>query len=133
MTRREHSVTTHLSPSETVEAFAAHLNDGDLDAAMSHYEPGAVFHPAAEGPPVAGTEAIREALTDFVALNPVMEGEIAKVSEAGDTALVINRWRLRGTQPNGSPVELAGTSADVLHRGADGAWRILIDDPWGGG
>jgi ketosteroid isomerase-like protein len=126
-------VTTPHTPAETVEAFAAHLNDGDLEAALLHYEPGAVFHPTPDGPPVAGAEAIRGALTSFVALKPVMEGEIAKVSEAGDTALVINRWRLRGTQPDGAHVELAGTSADVLHRGADGAWRILIDDPWGGG
>jgi ketosteroid isomerase-like protein len=126
-------VTTHLSPAETVEAFAAHLNAGDLDAALAHYEPAAVFHPDPEAPPVAGTEAIREALAGFVALEPVMEGEIVKASQAGDTALVINRWRLRGTQPDGAAVELAGTSADVLHRGADGAWRILIDDPWGGG
>jgi len=126
-------MTTPHTPAETIEAFASHLNDGDLEAALSHYEPGAVFHPAPEGPAVAGREAIREALIGFVALKTVMEGEIAKVSEAGDTALVINRWRLRGTQPDGAPVELAGTSADVLHRGADGAWRILIDDPWGGG
>ena len=126
-------MSINATPAETVEAFATHLNEGNLEGALAHYEPGAVFHPVPDGPPVAGAEAIREALTGFVALKPVMDGKIAKVSEAGDTALVINRWRLRGTQPDGTPVELAGTSADVLHRGADGAWRILIDDPWGGG
>jgi ketosteroid isomerase-like protein len=62
-------MTPHANPAETVEAFAAHLNEGDLDAALAHYEPGAVFHPAPDGPPVAGAEAIREALTGFVALN----------------------------------------------------------------
>lgn len=126
-------MSIHAGPAETVETFAERLNEGDLEGALAQYELRAVFHPVPDGPPVAGAEAIREALTGFVALKPVMEGEIAKVSEAGDTALVINRWRLRGTQPDGTPVELAGTSADVLHRGADGAWRILIDDPSGGG
>lgn len=33
--------------------------------------------------------------------------------------------------PDGSVLELSGRSADVLHRDAGGAWRILIDNPWG--
>ncbi len=52
---------------------------------------------------------------------------------AGDVALVQNRWQLEGTQPDGSPIEMHGHSADVLRRASDGSWRILIDDPWGGG
>ena len=60
-----------------------------------------------------------------------MEGTVEKVLEAGDTALVANRWRLTGTTPTGEPVEMAGTSADVLRRRDDGSWGILIDDPWG--
>jgi len=52
---------------------------------------------------------------------------------AGDVALVHNRWQLEGTEPDGSPVEMHGHSADVLRRASDGGWRILIDDPWGAG
>jgi uncharacterized protein (TIGR02246 family) len=127
------STPTPTTPAEAVETLAANLTAGDVDAAMAQYAPDAVFHPAPDQPPVSGPEAIRAAISAFVALKPTMHGEIAKVSEAGDTALVINRWRLRGTDPDGSPVDLAGTSSDVLHRDADGAWRILIDDPWGAG
>ena len=58
---------------------------------------------------------------------------ITNVLTAGDVALVQNRWQLEGTQPDGSPVEMRGHSADVLRRTPDGGWRILIDDPWGGG
>lgn len=54
-----------------------------------------------------------------------------KVLRAGDTALVANRWTLTGTAPDGSPVEMAATSADVLRRRADGSWGIVIDDPSG--
>jgi ketosteroid isomerase-like protein len=28
---------------------------------------------------------------------------------------------------------MGGTSADVLRRDPDGAWRIVIDNPWGSG
>ena len=62
-----------------------------------------------------------------------MTGEIQGVLLAGETALVANRWSLTGTQPDGSAIELAGVSADVLRRRDDGCWGIVIDDPWGGG
>jgi ketosteroid isomerase-like protein len=55
------------------------------------------------------------------------------VVEARDTALVAYRWQLEGTAPDGSPVEMAGMSADVLRRRPDGSWGVLIDDPWGAG
>ena len=57
---------------------------------------------------------------------------ITNVLTAGDVALVQNRWQLEGTQPDGSPVEMRGHSADFGAR-RTGVWRILIDDPWGGG
>jgi ketosteroid isomerase-like protein len=62
-----------------------------------------------------------------------MHGEITKVLTAADVALVKNRWQLDGTTLDGASVEMRGHSADVLRRSPDGDWRILIDDPWGGG
>jgi hypothetical protein len=61
-----------------------------------------------------------------------LRGEITKVLTAGGVALVQNRWLLEGTQPD-SPIEMRGHSADVLRHTTDGSWRILIDNPWGGG
>ena len=81
---------------------------------------------------VKGRQAIRAALDLFTALKPRMHGEITNVMTAGDVALVMNRWQLEGTQPDGAPVEMRGHSADVVRRAPDGGWRILIDDPWGG-
>lgn len=48
-----------------------------------------------------------------------------------DVALVVNRWTLDGTRPDGQPVNLAGRSADVLRPSPNGEWRIVIDNPWG--
>jgi ketosteroid isomerase-like protein len=78
-------------------------------------------------------DGIRDALRGFAALRPMLTGEIQAVVETADTALVTNRWTLVGTRPDGSPVEMGGVSADVVRRQLDGSWRILIDDPWGGG
>jgi len=119
-------------PEAVIELFAASLNRGDVDAAITLYESEAAFAPQ-PGEEVTGLEAIRDALQQFAALKPRLRGEITNVLTAGDVALVHNRWQLEGTEPDGSPVEMHGHSADVLRRASDGGWRILIDDPWGAG
>ena len=119
------------TPDSTIRRFASLLADGDLDALVDLYEPDAAFVPQ-PGKPVSGREAIREALRPFLALAPSMTADIERVLVGGDSAFVANRWTLSGTQPDGSSVELAGVSADVLRRRPDGSWGIAIDDPWGG-
>src|SRR3954447_10437330 len=121
------------TPAAVIEGFAQRLNARDLDGALDLYEPDAAFQAQPGEPPVVGREAIRSALAGFMALEPDMSGEIVKVVEAGDVALVVNRWSLRGTQPDGAPLELGGTSADVVRRQADGSWRVVVDAPGGGG
>jgi uncharacterized protein (TIGR02246 family) len=123
---------TAKRPEEVIELFAVSLNRGDVDAAITLYESEAVFAPQ-PGEEVTGLEAIRDSLQQLAALKPRLRGEITNVLTAGEVALVQNRWQLEGTQPDGSPVEMRGHSADVLRRAPDGGWRILIDDPWGGG
>jgi len=114
------------SPGAVVQAFARLMEEGRIEEALALYEPEAAFAPA-PGEEVRGREAIRVALERFAALEPRMTGELVKVTEAGDIALVVNRWTLSGK----GPIEMGGVSADVLRRRPDGAWGILVDDPWG--
>ena len=118
------------SPAAVVDAFSARLAEGDLEGALALYEPDATFAPQ-PGQQVTGIDAIRPALEQFIALKPTMTGSIEKVMEAGGVALVVNRWSLSGTGPDGTPVEMTGVSSDVMRRQDDGSWRILVDDPWG--
>ena len=117
-------------PEATITRFAELLAESDLEGMLELYEPDAAFAPQ-PGETVTGRDEIRAALESFLAVRPHMESSIEKVLEAGDTALVANRWRLSGTAPDGTPVEMAATSADVLRRRPDGSWGIVIDDPWG--
>ncbi|HET8821299.1 MAG TPA: SgcJ/EcaC family oxidoreductase [Thermoleophilaceae bacterium] len=121
---------TETTPEATIERFSRHLAAGDLDSMVALYEPDATFAPQ-PGESVSGRDAIRAALDGFLAVKPRMTGRIEKVLRAGDTALVANRWSLSGTAPDGQPVSMGGTSADVLRRRPDGSWGIVIDDPWG--
>lgn len=119
------------SPTEVITALSQALRDGRVADALALFEPDAVFVPEPGAHPITGRDAIHAALTGFAALRPTMTSDIRKVVQAGDVATVLNAWRLQGTGPDGSPITMAATSADVMRRRPDGTWAILIDDPWG--
>lgn len=106
------------------------ISRGDLDVALALYEPDAVFL-AEPGKPVRGQQAIREVLQGFIALEPTLSSLKHRVIEQGDVALYFSQWSLKGTGPDGKPVQMSGVSSDVLRRQSDGTWLIIIDNPWG--
>ena len=120
------------TPQAAIELFADAMNAGDLDAALSLYEPGATFAPQ-PGASVTGLPAIGEALAGFVALRPTLSGRVLKVLEADGVALVVNEWSLTGRGPDGGEINMNGVSSDVLRRQDGRRWLILVDDPWGAG
>ncbi len=117
------------SPEDVIRCFEHLLGAGDIDGLLDLYEPAAAFQ--SQDGTISGHEAIRDAVKGLVALRPTISGEIQKVVEADGTALLINRWVLDGTGPDGSAVQMRGLSADIMRRQADGSWRVLVDDPWG--
>jgi uncharacterized protein (TIGR02246 family) len=125
-------MTTAQSPADAVRLVSERISASDVEGALALYEPEAAFTPQ-PGQVVTGTTAIRDALEGFAALKPRLKGNVERVVESGDIALVLNRWTLEGIAPDGQAVEMAGLSADVVRRQDDGGWLVLIDDPWGGG
>lgn len=119
------------TPAEVIIEFAAALHDGRLDDAVALYEPDAAFIAQPGTAPLHGHDQIRTALAGFAALRPTLTPDIRKVVEAGGMATVLHAWTLEGTGPDGAPLRLSGTSADVMRRRPDGTWGLLIDDPWG--
>jgi uncharacterized protein (TIGR02246 family) len=118
------------SPLDTVNQLVRAINAGDLSTAVGLYEPEAVLV-VRPGQVARGWAQLHEALAGFVALRATLTSEAQDVLEAGDLALYLGRWTLRGTDPAGKPVTLAGESADILRRHADGRWLIAVDNPWG--
>jgi len=94
------------------------------------YEPDAILV-VRPGQVARGWAQLNEALAGFVALRATLTSEAQDVQEAGDLALYLGRWSLRGTAPDGAPVVLGGESTDILRRQKDGRWLIAIDNPWG--
>jgi uncharacterized protein (TIGR02246 family) len=117
-------------PIDTVNQLVDAINHGDLERAVVAYEPEAVLL-VQPGQLARGSSELRKALAGFIALTPTLTSEAQEVIEVGDIAQYLGRWNLRGTDPAGKPVEMAGESADILRRQADGRWLIALDNPWG--
>lgn len=118
------------SPEEIDGLFERELNAANLDGLLALYEPTATFT-VEPGKVVAGTSAIREALTGFLSLKPRITLTPRVLANAGDVAMVSSKWALKGTAPDGTAVELSGESVEVLRRQTDGTWKFVIDSPWG--
>jgi hypothetical protein len=41
-------------------------------------------------------------------------------------------WTQVGIDAEGDEVSFSGITAEVVRRQADGTWKYVIDDPWGG-
>ena len=113
-----------------VEAMTGAFQRRDIGAIMEVYE-----HPAAiafePGHVVSDRDRIREMFVEWSALEPRFEYSGHDVLVAGDLALHVAPWRMRGTLPDGQSVEREGLSIAVLRRQPEGAWRIVIDNPHG--
>jgi len=118
------------TPTHTVAELVDAINRGDLDGAVALYEKDALLVPQ-PGQLARGAAEIRAALGGFVAMKARLESKAEKVVEAGDVALYLGRWSLRGTGPDGKPLAMGGESTDVLRRQADGRWLVALDNPWG--
>jgi uncharacterized protein (TIGR02246 family) len=118
------------TPLDTVNQLTRAINTGDLSSAVRLYEPDAILV-VRLGQVARGWAQLHEALAGFVTLRATLTSEAQHVLEAGDLALYLGRWSLRGTDPAGAPVVLSGESTDILRRQKDGRWLIAIDDPWG--
>ncbi len=117
-------------PEEIHRLFTEAINAGDLEAIILLYEPTAILVPQ-PGQSVRGHAAIREALSGYLALKPKFTLQPVKVLESNDIALLFSKWTITGAGPDGKKVELAGQTTDVVRRQKDGAWLLVIDNPFG--
>lgn len=116
-------------PEEADELFMEAMNSGDLQAALALYEQGGSF--TGTGQVASGIEAIRQALSAFLAMKPRFTAEAKTVAQAGDIALTSAKWSMTATGPDGNAITMTGHSAEVVRRQADGTWLFVIDAPFG--
>lgn len=117
-------------PEEMNGAFAEAFNSGDIENLMALYEPDAVLVPT-PGRVVEGTQAIRAALRELLALKGHMRSENQYALVHGDIALLRAKVHLTGTGPDGARLEINNHTAEVVRRQTDGSWLYILDHPYG--
>ena len=118
------------TPEQIHRVFEDTFNAGDIDGLMELYEANAALI-AEPGSVAYGSEQVRAALEGFLALKGRITLDTKLVFTVGELAYLSNTWSLSGTGPNGEPVALGATTAEVARRQADGSWRYVIDNAWG--
>lgn len=118
------------NPQEMHPRFVEVFNAADLPALLALYEPTATFVPQ-PGQSASGLEAVRGALLQYLALKGTLTMETTYAVDSGDIALLRGKWLLRGTGPDGKPLEMCGNSIEILRRQSDESWRFVIDHPLG--
>jgi uncharacterized protein (TIGR02246 family) len=117
-----------LSPDLTPMMFFERFNAGDAAGAVELYEEDGVFTYDGEEKAV-GRAQIQRALTGFLMAGLKMHGSVLTVHTAGDIAMTRVKWEL--TDSSGA-VQSTGVSCELQRRGADGLWRLQLDDATAG-
>ena len=112
-------------PDEVCRLIYDALSDGDLDAALTHYEVDAIIElPRRQA--VRGHEEIRRLLSRAVEAKLLYEVTIDENVGVPDLALVHGEWSRQGTE-QGRAILLQGTQRSVMRRWADSYWRVAIE------
>lgn len=113
-------------PDTQNEVFLAAFNSGRGAIFDSLYREDSISN--LSGAPLTGAERTR-AITEMLATGPKLTSTVVASHVAGDTSLIIVRFDLEITTPDGTRQRILGRCTDVLVRGADGKWVMAVDRP----
>ena len=119
------------NPAEIYATYLNAFNAGNVDATLACYEPQACFM-SRSGRAAYGPEELREVFRVTFSNKPHMKFKVRKVIPAGeDLALVVVEWRSKAVSAEGEIRLWSGMATDIVRRQPDGAWKIVLDNPYG--
>jgi ketosteroid isomerase-like protein len=124
------SYSLPTEPEGVVPSLLERFNSGKVSAMMTLSEPEAVLI-AKDGRTVTGHTEIAAQLEPDLKYGLPLDAKARHVFVAGDIAEIVLDWSIDGTGPDGKHVHVGGSASDVVHRGADGFWRYVIDNNLG--
>lgn len=125
-----HSSIIVTSPEGMNRTFAEAYNSGSIENLLQLYKPDACLV-SITGEACVGIAAIEADLRGLLELKGHMTSENQYMYRTGDIALLRAQWHLVGTQSDGEPLSLQGTSTEVVQQQPDGRWLYIIDHPFG--
>ena len=127
----QHRIMSKIpTPEDLLSSQVEEFNKGNIDFLMTLYEKDACFA-SKKGQVVNGKESIRRAFQDLIDMGGKLEARAKRVLHAGNLALLITEWSIKGTEPDGRPTDLTGRGTIVLRKQSDGNWLMVIENPWG--
>ncbi|HYZ60231.1 MAG TPA: DUF4440 domain-containing protein [Nitrososphaeraceae archaeon] len=123
-------MTRITNPEDLLSSQVEEFNKGNIDVLMTLYEKDACFA-SKPGQVVNDKESIRLAFQEFIDRGVKLEARARRVLHAGNLALLITEWSIKGTEPDGKTINLTGRGTIVLRRQSDGTWLMVIENPWG--
>ena len=117
------------TPSDMSAAFADRLNAGDLEGLVGLLAPDAVSR-TPQGEILTDPTKIRADLAGLISRQSHLVNNYRHTLISGDVALMIIDWTLEFDAPDGR-ARMAGTTANVVRRGEQGDWRVIVLNPTG--
>ncbi len=121
---------TILTPEELLNLQVQEFNKGNINFLMSLYENNACLAPR-PGQVDRDLESIRRNLQGLIDMGAKLDAKAQRIIYASDLALLITKWSVKGTEPNGNSINLNGRGTVVFRQQADGSWLMVIENPWG--
>lgn len=119
-----------LEPLKVIELLDEAFNRGDVEAILGFYEDGAVVV-VEPGKLATGKSELRRMFEWMVGNKGVVRQDKTHVIEADDIALFTSKWTFTGVGADGREVSRESYASAVLRKGADGNWRLVVDNAWG--
>jgi uncharacterized protein (TIGR02246 family) len=119
-----------MKPEDCDYLIAQYINAGDVEGAVSLYEPTAVFV-AEPGKPITGHDAIRALMTNMMAGKPKLTMNVPIIVQNDEVALIVSDYSVTMTGPDGATTTSSGRGTEVVRRQPDGSWLFIIDNPTG--
>jgi len=117
-------------PEDVIPSLVERFNSKNLEAIMELYSAEAVFV-AHDGRVITDRHEFGAQFQRDMNPGAPLKANVRHVFVGGDTAQIVCDWSIDGTGPDGKPMHMHGTASDIMRRGADGAWRYIIDNNQG--
>jgi len=109
------------------EAFGKALAACDQSGVELLYEDDAVVIWPGQGDEAKGKDAIGKMAVAICKSTPAKQVSNEARSVGNDYIINVGRWETSAPGPDGKPVTAVIRTTELLHKGADGKWRYLVD------
>jgi len=117
-------------PNEAGEYFLNCVRNGDLKNATTCFDPEAIYI-GKHGNTISGFTNIEKVVANLCNMRADIKVYEHKNAPVGNDMMYwLDKWTMTATDPQGNPINMKGSSANMMRKSADGIWLWLVDNPF---